>query len=108
MTRDWDVRVQKRSAAAVDLLSRAAAMLRAEAATLIGCHSELVEHGDDYRPVPGTIAADVVPTIKAMIDLIREIEAHLIGEQGAKLSAGPEDWLDDILAYENGWEGGQL
>lgn len=106
MMRDWDLRVQKRSAAAVDLLSRATVMLRIEVSSMIECHSQLVGDGERTRPVPGTVAADVADDIAAMLDLIREIEAHLMGEKGAKPIEGPVGWLDDVIARRNGWEGG--
>lgn len=90
------------------LLGNSSRFIRTNAASLIECHSNLVSvevagASAKFVPVPGSIDPDAVGFIGQLIKLLRDIDAWI----GAPLELGP-DWLDDIIAQRNGWEGGQL
>lgn len=90
------------------LLGNASRFIRANAASLIEAHSNLVSLEPagaeaEFVPVPGTLDDDVVPYIGRLVGLLRDIDKWV----GEPLQMGPP-WLDDLLARRNGWEGGQL
>lgn len=96
----------QRILAASTLLGRASRLIRANAASLIECHSNLVSLERDgepaeHVPAPGSIEPDSLPLIGQLIDLLRDIDAWV----GQPLELGPP-WLDDLLARRNGWEDG--
>ena len=88
-----------------ELLERANAFLRIEVSAMIECHSNLRTvrpDRDQTVPIPGTLAPDVAVDIARHVQLIRDIEAHLQGEEWE----GPVAWFDDVIHRRNGWEDG--
>jgi hypothetical protein len=96
-----------RSAKAAGLLARADDILRNDVAELIIAHS-LTRGGDGERgiPIPGTLASDLFDVVEESLDLIRDIGWHLSTEKGYVTRVWPNSWLDDLLAFRGGWEGG--